>query len=71
MEGTSSTVEAVGTLRPGDGSLFPPILPSLSGLWFWDGTSQEMQETETPKPLPRGAQEKEESPTHRQPWEHL
>lgn len=62
MEGTSSTVEPVGTPRPGDGSLFPPILPSLSGLLFWDGPSQEMQETESPKPLPRGAQEKEESP---------
>lgn len=62
MEGTSSTVEAVCTPRPGDGSLFPPILPSLSGLWFWDGLSQKMQETESPKPLPRGAQVKEESP---------
>lgn len=62
MEGASSTVEAVVTLRPGDGSLFLPILPSLSGLWFWDGPSQEVQETESPKSLPRGAQEKEEFP---------
>ena len=62
MEGTSSMLEAVGTPRPGDGSLFPPILPSLSGFWFWDGPSQEVQETESPKPLPRGAQEEEESP---------
>ena len=62
MEGTSSTVEAVCTPRPGDGSLFPPILPSLSGLWFWDGLSQKMQETESPKPLPRGAQD---------PWQAL
>lgn len=44
---------------------FPPILPSLSGLWFWDD-SQKMQETESPKPLPRGAQVREESPLHRQ-----
>lgn len=37
------------TQKPEDGSPFLPRLPSLSALWFQDGPSQEVQETQSPK----------------------
>lgn len=36
-----------------DGGLFPSVLPSLSGLGFWDGSSQEAHETREPEATAR------------------
>lgn len=67
-ERTTSTVDAAWTLRPGDGGFSALLSPSISGLWFWNGPSQVVQDTEPQSPsLPRGTRDEEDPPTHTPP----